>query len=34
MEKIRVRDYERALFVKRNGEDIDRDIIVTKLQAK
>ncbi len=31
-EKIRVRDYERALFVKRNGEDIDRDIIVTNFR--
>jgi len=31
-EKIRVRDYEGALFVKRNGEDIDRDIIVTNFR--
>jgi len=31
-EKIRVRDYDRALFVKRNGEDIDRDIIVTNFR--
>lgn len=31
-EKIRIRDYDRALFVKRNGEDIDRDIIVTNFR--
>mgnify|MGYP001356566087 FL=1 len=31
-EKIRVRDYEGAPFVKRNGEDIDRDIIVTNFR--
>lgn len=31
-EKIRIRDYDRALFVKVNGEDIDRDIIVTNFR--
>ncbi|MDX9694000.1 MAG: site-specific integrase [Methanothermobacter sp.] len=31
-EKIRIKDYERALFVKINGDDIDRDIIVTNLR--
>ncbi len=31
-ELIRIRDYDRALFVKRNGEDIDRDIIVTNFR--
>lgn len=31
-EKIRIRDYEGALFVKRNGEDIDRDVIVTNFR--
>ncbi|MEJ8542911.1 site-specific integrase [Methanothermobacter wolfeii] len=31
-EKIRIRDYDRALFVKTNGEDIDRDVIVTNFR--
>jgi len=31
-ELIRIKDYDRALFVKRNGEDIDRDIIVTNFR--
>ncbi|MBC7118921.1 MAG: site-specific integrase [Methanobacteriaceae archaeon] len=31
-EKIRIRDYDRAFFVKRNGEDIDRDVIVTNFR--
>ncbi len=31
-EKIRIRDYDGALFVKVNGEDIDRDVIVTNFR--
>ena len=31
-EKIRIRDYDGALFVEVNGEDIDRDVIVTNFR--